>query len=176
MYGWVSFGAYNVADYPGEARKMRRLLHFHPTSLILAVVLIGAAWFYKKHFAVSENQAGFPGYFTVLVAAALLPAVTFFPVAKRFINWRALSLTVFFMMLISLFWEATLALPYNWWNFRHNQMIGVFIGAWSDLPVEEVCVWIAVSYATVIVFEVVKIWIASERWRTTLLREDERES
>ena len=179
LYVWLGefwLAAYNVADYPGEDRKMRRLLHFHPTSLILAVVLIGAAWFYKKHFAVSENQAGFPGYFTVLVAAALLPAVTFFPVAKRFINWRALSLTVFFMMLISLFWEATLALPYNWWNFRHNQMIGVFIGAWSDLPVEEVCVWIAVSYATVIVFEVVKIWIASERWRTTLLREDERES
>jgi hypothetical protein len=142
---------------------VRRLLHFHPTSLILAVVLIGAAWFYKKHFAAPQDQGGFPGYFTVLVAGALVPAVSFFPVARRFINWRALSLTLFFMLLVSMLWEATLAVPYNWWNFQQHQMIGLFIGAWSRLPIEEVCVWIAVTYATAIVFEVVKVWLASER-------------
>jgi hypothetical protein len=166
LYVWLGefwVAAYNVQDYPGEAKKMRRLLHFHPTSLVLAVVLIGAAWIYKRHFAAPADQAGFPGYFTVLVTAALLPAVTFYPVAKRFINWRALSLTIFFMALISLLWEATLALPYNWWNFQHRQMIGLFIGAWSGLPIEEVCVWIAVTYATVIIFEVMKVLIASER-------------
>jgi hypothetical protein len=42
-------------------------------------------------------------------------------------------------------------------------MIGLFIGAWSSLPIEEICVWIAVSYATAIVFEVVEVWLASER-------------
>jgi hypothetical protein len=92
-----------------------------------------------------------------------LPAVTFFPVVRRFINWRALSLSLFFMLLVSLLWEATLAVPYNWWSFQHRQMIGLFIGAWSGLPIEEVCVWIAVTYATAIVFEVVKIFLASER-------------
>ncbi len=166
LYVWLGefwLAAYSVADYPAEARKTRKLLQFHPTSLIIAVVLIGAAWFYKKHFALPEDQAGFPGYFTFLVVGALLPAVSFFPVAKRFINWRALSLTLFFMLLVSLMWEATLAVPYNWWNFQHRQMIGLFIGAWSELPIEEICVWIAVSYATVIVFEVVKVWLASER-------------
>ena len=178
LYVWLGefwLAAYNVLDYPGEARKMRRLLHFHPTSLILAVVLIGAAWFYKKHFALPEDRAGFPGYFTFLVAGALLPAVSFYPVARRFINWRALSLTLFLMLLISLLWEATLALPYNWWNFQHRQMIGIFIGAWSGLPIEEVCVWIAVTYATAIVFEVVKVCLASERSvRDALLGERER--
>jgi hypothetical protein len=173
LYVWLGefwLAAYNVTDYPGEARKMRRLLQFHPTSLILAVILIGAAWFYKKHLALPEDQAGFPGYFALLVVGALLPAVSFFPVARRFINWRALSLTVFFMMLVSLLWDATLAVPYNWWNFQHHQMIGLFIGAWSGLPIEEVCIWIAVSYATVIVFEVVKVVLASERSvRETLL-------
>ena len=166
LYVWLGefwLAAYNVIDYPGEARKTWRLLKFHPTSLILAVVLIGAAWFYKKHLALPEDRAGFPGYFTFLVAGALLPAMSFYPVAKRFINWRALSLTLFFMLLVSLLWEATLALPYNWWNFQHRHMIGLFIGAWSGLPIEEVCVWIAVTYATVIVFEVVKVWLASER-------------
>ena len=166
LYVWLGefwLAAYNVIDYPSEARKMSRLLKFHPASLILAVVLIGAAWFYKKHCTLPADQAGFPGYFTFLVAGALLPAMSFFPVAKRFINWRALSLTLFFMLLVSLLWEATLALPYHWWNFQHRQMMGLFIGAWSCLPIEEVFVWIAVTYATVIVFEVVKVWLASER-------------
>ncbi len=166
LYVWLGefwLAAYNVLDYPSEARKMRRLLHFHPTSLILVAVLTGAAWFYKKHLALPEDQAGFPGYFTFLVAGALLPAATLFPVARRFINWRALSLSLFFMLLVSLLWEATLAVPYNWWSFQHRQMIGLFIGAWSGLPIEEVCVWIAVTYATAIVFEVIKILVASER-------------
>jgi hypothetical protein len=166
LYVWLGefwVAAYNVIDYPGEARKMRRLLRFHPTSLILAVGLIAAAWIYKKYFAAAEDQAGFPGYFTFLVLGALVPAVSFFPVARRFINWRALSLTLLFMVLVSLVWEATLAVPYNWWNFQPRQMMGLFIGAWARLPIEEICVWIAITYATVIVFEVIKVVIASER-------------
>ena len=42
-------------------------------------------------------------------------------------------------------------------------MSGIFIGAWSYLPLEEVFVWIAVTYATAILFEVIKVWVASER-------------
>jgi|SRR5208282_1620146 len=166
LYVWLGefwLAAYSVMDYPGEARKVERLLQFHPTSLIAAVALIGAAWYYKKHLALPEDQAGFPGYFTVLAVGGLLPAVTFFPVARRFINWRALSLTLFFMLLVSLLWEATLAVPYSWWNYQHREMTGIFIGAWAGLPVEGVCVWIAVTYATVILFEVVKVWLASGR-------------
>jgi hypothetical protein len=164
LYIWLSeywLAAYTVPDYPAEARNMRRLLQFHPTSLILAVVLIGAALVYKKYLALPPDREGFPGYFTFLVAGALVPAMSFYPVARRFINWRAFSLTMFFMLLVSELWEATLALPYRWWGFQHRQMIGLFVGAWSNLPIEEVCVWIAVTYATVIVFEVVKVWQAS---------------
>jgi hypothetical protein len=51
--------------------------------------------------------------------------------------------------------------PYKWWGFQDAQMIGLFIGAWARLPIEEVSVWIAVTYATVIVFEVFKLWQAS---------------
>jgi hypothetical protein len=166
LYVWLGefwLAAYNVIDYPCEARKVRRLLRFHPTSLILAMVLIAAAWLYKRYLALPVDRAGFPGYFAFLVVGALLPAVAFFPVARRFINWRALSLTLFFMLLVSLLWEATLAVPYNWWNFQHGQMTGLFIRAWSGLPIEEVFVWIAVTYATAIVFEVMKVWLASER-------------
>ena len=50
--------------------------------------------------------------------------------------------------------------PYGWWGFRQSAMLGLNVGAWSNLPVEEPCVWMAVSYTTVIVYEVIKIWKA----------------
>jgi hypothetical protein len=40
-------------------------------------------------------------------------------------------------------------------------MVGVRITAWSRLPIEEVCVWISVTYATVIAYEIVRRWQAS---------------
>jgi len=164
LYVWLSeywLAAYTVEDYRGESRALPRLLQFHPTSLIVAVLLIAGAFVYKKYF--SQVHEGWPGYFIVLVLGGLVPAISFFPAAKRFINWRALSMTMFFIMLVSMLWEATLALPYGWWNYQHRAMMGVFIGAWCDLPIEAVLVWLAVSYGTVILFEAVKIWQASGR-------------
>jgi hypothetical protein len=87
--------------------------------------------------------------------------MSFFSTARSLINWLAFSLTLFIIVLVSLLWEATLAVPYQWWGFQPAQMIGLFIGAWAHLPIEEVCLWIAVSYATVIVFEIFKLWQAS---------------
>jgi hypothetical protein len=162
IYVWLDefwLLAYNVPDYPGESKKIARLFQFHTTSAIVAVVLILLAVVYKKMF--SSNPDGFPGYFTVLVLGGFVPAVSFFPTARPFINWRAFSLTLFIIVLVSLIWEATLAVPYQWWGFQPAQMLGLFIGAWARLPVEEVGVWIAVSYATVIVFEIFKLWQAS---------------
>ena len=48
-------------------------------------------------------------------------------------------------------------------GYQPKQMMGPRIGAWAGLPIEAVCVWIAVTYATVIVFEIVKLWQASEK-------------
>ena len=156
---WLA--AYNVPDYPGEAKKIRRLLQFHPESVVLGLALVAGAIAYKK--LLSPIPEGFPGYFTFLVAGALVPAAGFFPAARPFINWRAFSLTLFLMLFVSLLWEVTLAVPYGWWGYQPRQMMGVFIGAWSSLPIEAVCVWIAVTYTTAIVFEILKLWRASGR-------------
>jgi len=161
-YVWLDefwLAAYNIADYAGESKKISRLLQFHPTSAFVGAILIAMAEVYKKMF--SPVPDGFPGYFTFLVLGAFIPAASFFPTARPFINWRAFSLTLFILVLVSLLWEATLAVPYQWWGFRPAQMTGLFIGAWAGLPIEEVGVWIAVSYATVIVFEIFKLWQAS---------------
>jgi len=164
LYVWLDefwLAAYNVPDYPAEARKISRLLQFHPASALLGVAAIVAAVAYKKVF--SATPQGLPEYFTILVVGGLIPSAGFFPTVRPFINWRALSLTLFIILLVSLFWEATLAIPYGWWGYQSRQMMGLSIRAWSGLPVEAVFVWIAVTYATVILFEVCKLWQASGR-------------
>lgn len=162
LYVWLDeywLMAYNVPDYPGESKKISRLIQFHPTSAVVGVILIVAAVVYKKMFSPSPD--GFPSYFTVLVIGGFVPAASFFPTARPFINWRAFSLALFFMLPMSLLWEATLGVPYQWWGYQPRQMMGLSIKAWAGLPIEAVCVWIAVTYGTVIVFEVFKLWQAS---------------
>ena len=166
LYVWLGefwLASYNVPDYPGDARKVRRLLLFIPSRC-------SRLCFSWRLHGSTRSTSHSPKTRPVSRAIScswslelLLPAMAFFPVAKPFINWRALSLTLFFMALLSVIWEATLAVPYQWWGFQRRQMIGLFIGAWSGLPVEEVFVWIAVTYATVIVFEIVKVLLVSER-------------
>ena len=46
-------------------------------------------------------------------------------------------------------------------RLRAEQMLGVRITAWGELPIEEVFLWITVTYSTVIVYETVKCWQAS---------------
>jgi len=162
IYVWLGeywLAAYNVRDYPSEAKQIHRLLDFHPASVLVAVSLIATAIVYKK--ARSPFPEGFPGYFTVLIIGGMVPSAGLFPTARRFINWRAFSLTLFMILLISMFWEATLAVPYGWWGYQQREMMGLFIGAWAGLPIEAVTVWIAVTYGTVIVYETVKLWQAS---------------
>ncbi len=153
---WVA--AYNIPDYRAEAAGLPRIAGFHFPSVLLGAALIAAAFIYKRY--VSSAPEGFPWYFTYLTLASTVPSAGFFRAALPFINWRAFSFTFFLLLLISLLWEATLAIPYGWWGYRPQTMLGLFIGAWSGLPVEAVCVWFAVTYTTVITYEVIKIWKA----------------
>jgi hypothetical protein len=153
---WMS--AYNIPDYRESTRGIARIVRFHYPSALFGVALIFAAAVYKRYF--SGSPAGFPWYFTYLTLGALVPSAGFFHTARPFVNWRAFSFTFFLMLFISLLWEVTLAVPYGWWGFRPEAMIGLDIGAWSGLPIEEPLVWMAVTYTTVVVYEVIKIWLA----------------
>ena len=150
--------AYNVPDYRAAAGGITRIVRFHFTSVILGVVLIAAAIVYRKFY--SSKPDGFPWYLIYLACASFIPSTGFFHTAQQFINWRAFSFTFFFILLISLLWEVTLALPYGWWEYRQDAMIGLNIGAWSGLPIEAPGVWMAVSFTTIITYEVIKIWKA----------------
>jgi hypothetical protein len=164
IYLWLDeywLAKYAEPDYRAESKTIPRLIQFHPLSAIFGIGLIAAAVAYKKMF--SPNPEGLPEYFMFLVLVGFVPSAGFFRAAQRFVNWRALSLTLFFVLLLSLLWEATLAVPYKWWGYQDNQMLGLRIGAWSGLPIEAVCVWISVTYTSAIVFEIVKLWQASGR-------------
>jgi len=170
LYIWLDEFWLKAYSIPADARERAvfdRLLRFHPQSLIWAITLVAAAVFFRWSFV---PEPGFPGYFIFLVIGALGPSAALLPAAMPVINWRALSLTMFIILLTSLLWEVTLAVPYGWWDFQDAAMIGVRITAWSHLPIEEVCVWVAVTYATVIVYEIVRRWQASgKRIRHALL-------
>lgn len=150
---------YNVPDYKTASSNINKILQFHPMSLFMALLLISFAVAYKKLFA--TEPGGFPWYFIYLTVVALTPSLAFYKSVRSFINWRALSFTFFVIVLISLIWEVTLALPYQWWDYKHAAMMGIYIKAWHNLPIEAVIVWFAVSYATVIIYETMKIWRAS---------------
>jgi hypothetical protein len=162
IYVWASeywMPAYNVPDYASEAGLLGRLLRFHPASLVAGIAMVGVAVLYKK--LRSPVPEGFPRYFTVLVIGGMVPSMILFPTVRRFINWRAFSLTAFMILLISIFWEATLAVPYGWWGYQPDEMMGLFIDAWAGLPIEAVLVWLSVTYGTIMVYEAMKLWQAS---------------
>jgi hypothetical protein len=160
LYIWLDeywLAAYSV---PVQARiTFERLLRFHPLSLFLGIALLSAAVLYRHFFA--PQLPGFPGYITVLIVIALGPSTVLFPSAMPVINWRALSLALFFIVLVSLLWEATLAIPYGWWAYQKEQMTGIFVTAWNGLPIEAICVWVAVTYQTIILYEVIRRWKSS---------------
>jgi hypothetical protein len=108
--------AYNVPDYKAATQGIPRIVRFHSASLILGLVLIAGAVVYRKSF--SGASAGFPWYFIYLTCASIIPSAGFFKTAQSFINWRAFSFTFFLLLMISLLWEVTLALPYAWWRYR----------------------------------------------------------
>lgn len=153
---WLS--AYSVPVNSSTRTDFDKLFRFHPWSLFLAIFLAAAAILFR--FTVVKSP-GFPGYFLFLIAGALAPSAALLPAAMPVINWRALSITSLIILLISLLWEATLGVPYRWWGFQESQMTGIYITAWSNLPIEEIFVWISVTFATIIVYEIVRRWKSS---------------
>jgi len=166
LYIWLDeywLSAYTIPPSDELRTNFQRLLQFHPASLILAVGLAAASILYRHIYDMHHAPPGFPGYFLFLVIGALGPSTALFPSVLPVVNWRAFSLTLFVILLTSLLWEATLGVPYGWWDYQHTQMMGVFVTAWNFLPIEAICVWIAVTFQTVMVYEVIKRWQSSGR-------------
>jgi hypothetical protein len=147
------FAAYNCDD-SNRPKVTRQVFSFHATSAFIGIGTFLLALLYKK-FGNHLWHAGFPGYFLFLTAVGTIPSLIFFPAAKPFINWRAFSLTFLFIILLSMFWEAVIAVPYQWWGFQDPEMMGFKINGFCGLPLEEPLLWMGVTWATIIVYETI---------------------
>ena len=148
---------YNWPDarYARYRARLKRLVFVHRKSIgWVAAILIGGVALKRL---INPQGESVPGYFFFLTLAAYAPAVVFYRVTRAFINWRAFMFSVIVTVLISITWEVTLALPRGYWNYQHGAMLGIFIGVWSDLPIEAVTVWIFSTMA-IMVYEFIKIY------------------
>jgi hypothetical protein len=122
-------------------------------TLVLVIALSGSPW---------------PQYLSFVLLAGVLPVVVFWRIAERFVNWQALSFTLFIVLLVSLLWETTLGVPYRWWGYQREYMAAFSVRPWFGLPVEAVLVWALAPGTTIVVYEVVKIWLAARAVRAGL--------
>jgi hypothetical protein len=167
---WLA--SYHVTEGSPAGGGISSMIHFQPSSVVFGLVLMGAAVAYKK--LGTTEASGFPWYFSYLLLVALIPSAGFFRGIKRLINWRAFSFTLLCILLVSVVWEVTLALPYGWWGYQPESMIGIKIRAWSDLPIEAVIVWLIVTVDTVITYHVVKVLLCRRNPETRTLAAFER--
>jgi hypothetical protein len=138
--------------YTKAARAHPKIIEMSPHALGvwagLLAIGIGGRWL---------SDGGFPGYYVFLMGAGILPSLLLVRTVKRFVNWHALSFAFAGLVLISVIWEATLGLPYQWWTYRHDQMLGIYLHAWGGLPVEEVTLWLVGVWDAVMFYELFRI-------------------
>ena len=102
----------------------------------------------------------FPTYFVFLAGGALLPAIFFYRAIGNLTNWPAFAVTTLYVIVTSLIWEVTLAIPRQWWGYEPSGMIGLTIAAWSRgeaiFPVEAAVVWLFAPFSCILIYEFAK--------------------
>jgi hypothetical protein len=154
-YVWgdeILFRAHKVDDRQRTPRVFRGWKATLLFWLVVGAVLFGIAWLIRRSVP-SQSAAAFPGYFLFLLMASIVPSLFCSRVAFQFINWRALATAWLFILAISQFWEASLGVPYGWWAYEPDQMMGIFLKPHCDLPIEAALVWTLGSWTTVIIYE-----------------------
>jgi len=67
-----------------------------------------------------------------------------------------------YLLVTSMAWETTLAVPRHWWGYKPSGMLGIWVQAWTadpawPFPLEAVLVWFASPFAMVLTYEFVKL-------------------
>jgi hypothetical protein len=167
LYIWSSqewFEAYSTphSRIDEEERHIRRALQLHRPILLWGLALLAAVCVYKR-FGPHEYREGLPVYGLLLIGFSIVPNVLLYRALGRFVNERALLFTMSVVVLVSLIWEVTLALPHGWWDYQREQMMGLTITPWSRLPIEAVVLWVAAGWGNVILYEFFRFQVHSGR-------------
>jgi hypothetical protein len=127
------------------------LIHVSPR---LALVAGGAA---LAALVIWRVNGTFPTYFAFLASGAVLPAMFLYRTVGTLTNWPAHAVTTLYVLVTSLIWEVTLAIPRAWWGYEPSGMIGLTISAWSRgdaiFPVEAAVVWLAAPFSCILTYE-----------------------
>jgi hypothetical protein len=151
---------YEPHEYEAGTQGVGRLVQISWTSLIVWVALLALGLAFKRS---GPEHDGFAGYFIFLMVLGFLPTFLFLRGVAAFVNWRAFAGSYAALMLVSLVWEATLGVPYNWWNYKPRQMLGIDVEAWSGLPLEAVLLWLVIAWDCVIAFEIFRVFFHMDR-------------
>lgn len=154
---WLS--AYDPDNYESAAREHPRLVEPSPHALILWGVLLAGGIVYKR----TIGGGGFPGYFVFLMFLGFLPSFLLYRSVKHFVNWRAMAFAFVNLVLVSIVWEATLGVPYGWWIYKEEAMLGIFIEAWARLPMEAVLLWLVGAWDAIMAYEFFRILLRMDR-------------
>ena len=145
---WLS--RYNPKDDLLDLRLMRlspRLVIVAAGATVTALVL----W---------RVNGTFPTYFAFLAAGAVLPAMFLYRTIGNLTNWPAFAVTTLYVIVTSLIWEVTLAIPRQWWGYEPSGMIGLTITAWSRgdaiFPIEAAVVWLFAPFSSILTYEFAK--------------------
>lgn len=102
----------------------------------------------------------FPTYFAFLSAGALLPAMFLYRCIGGLTNWPAFAAVTLYVLVTSIVWEVTLAIPREWWGYNPSGMVGLTIAAWSRgdaiFPIEAAFVWVSATFSCVLTYEFAK--------------------
>src|SRR5262245_41177179 len=173
----ILFRANKVDDHQRTPRVFRGWKATLLFWLAVGAVLFGMAWLIRRAVP-SQSGTAFPGYFLFLLIASIVPSLFCSRVAFQFINWRALTIGWLFVLAISQFWEASLGVPYGWWAYEPDQMMGIFLKPHCKLPIEAVLVWTLGSWTTVILYETIltALYAGRKGWSLFgVIRADEKE-
>jgi hypothetical protein len=167
LYIWSStawFSPVSEEEYERKGRAMKRAIQLDGwrVKVAYAAGLFLAVLAYKK-LGWHDNTDGFPLYAGFLILGVLAPTLVFWQAVKDVVNQRALLFTMMTVLLISLLWEVTLGMAYEWWGYQEHMMMGIFIRPWFDLPVEAVFLWMVAGWSNVTLYELLKLRAASGR-------------
>jgi hypothetical protein len=102
----------------------------------------------------------FPTYFAFIATGALLPAIVLYRAVGSLTNWPAFAATTLYVIVTSVIWEVTLAIPREWWGYEPSGMVGLTIAAWSRgeaiFPIEAAFVWIFAPFSSILIYEFAK--------------------
>jgi hypothetical protein len=175
LYMWGAEDCYSLYSLPRpiyeeRARKVGRLLAVDKRILIIGLSIFVVAVFVKLSGWGHSNTEGFPWYLGAQLVIVLGPLAAFSRQVRLFTNPRASLVVAAVTVLISVIWEATLALRYGWWNYQMTSMVGPTVAPWSNLPIEAWFLWVSVTWGVMVNYEVAKIkGVSGKSWRDTIL-------